>query len=305
MAHQLYNEIYVRKRSKEFGTYQILGIEKKDISKMFTLENLVIGVVAFVVGIFAGTFLYQVFSSIIMNLFNQPYEIQLTFNIKAVGITAAYFFGIFVLVLLNCRRKIKKTKVYDLLYADKKNENNIIKKSKGNIVVFIISLILLSVALLINHRAFTNADNAGRDIFTAIILLIVGIYLFYISFSCFIVKRFLKNKTRKYKKDNNALFLTFYGYRMSQFTINKIVKRAYRKAELDENVYTVHTLRHTCATLLYRSGVNIKTIQELLGHVHIDTTEIYTHLDNQEVKDVMFEHPLAQFKMEDALAYCA
>lgn len=46
-------------------------------------------------------------------------------------------------------------------------------------------------------------------------------------------------------------------------------------------------------------------IQELLGHVHIDTTEIYTHLDNQEVKDVMFEHPLAQFKMEDALAYCA
>lgn len=107
------------------------------------------------------------------------------------------------------------------------------------------------------------------------------------------------------KKRNNALFLTFYGYRMSQFTINKIVKRAYRKAELDENVYTVHTLRHTCATLLYRSGVNIKTIQELLGHVHIDTTEIYTHLDNQEVKDVMFEHPLAQFKMEDALAYCA
>ena len=106
------------------------------------------------------------------------------------------------------------------------------------------------------------------------------------------------------KKHNNALFLTFYGYRMSQFTINKIVKRAYRKAELDENVYTVHTLRHTCATLLYRSGVNIKTIQELLGHVHIDTTEIYTHLDNQEVKDVMFEHPLAQFKMEDALAYC-
>lgn len=92
---------------------------------------------------------------------------------------------------------------------------------------------------------------------------------------------------------------------MSQFTINKIVKRAYRKAELDENVYTVHTLRHTCATLLYRSGVNIKTIQELLGHVHIDTTEIHTHLDNQEVKDVMFEHPLAQFKMEDALAYCA
>lgn len=113
---------------------------------------------------------------------------------------------------------------------------------------------------------------------------------------------FLDNNNNKHE---NALFLTFYGYRMSQFTINKIVKRAYKKANLDETIYTVHTLRHTCATLLYRAGVNIKTIQELLGHVQIDTTEIYTHLDNQEVKNVMFNHPLAQFKMADALAYCA
>lgn len=113
---------------------------------------------------------------------------------------------------------------------------------------------------------------------------------------------FLDNNNNKHE---NALFLTFYGYRMSQFTINKIVKRAYKKANLDETIYTVHTLRHTCATLLYRAGVNIKTIQELLGHVQIDTTEIYTHLDNQEVKNVMFNHPLALFKMADALAYCA
>lgn len=112
---------------------------------------------------------------------------------------------------------------------------------------------------------------------------------------------FLKNN----KKQDNALFLTFYGCRMSQFRIDRIVKRAYKRANLDEKVYTVHTLRHTCATLLYRTGVNIKTIQEILGHVQIDTTEIYTHLNNQEVKDVMFNHPLAQFKIADALAYCA
>ena len=106
-------------------------------------------------------------------------------------------------------------------------------------------------------------------------------------------------------KPDNAVFLTCYGYRMSQFTINKIVKRAYKKANLDEHVYTVHTLRHTCATLLYRVGVDIKTIQELFGHVRIDTTEIYTHLTNQEVQEIMLNHPLAQFKMADSLAYCA
>lgn len=113
------------------------------------------------------------------------------------------------------------------------------------------------------------------------------------------------NFSKNNKNDDKTLFLTCYGYRMSQFTINKIVKRAYRKANLDDKVYTVHTLRHTCANILYRAGVNIKTIQELLGHVQIDTTEIYTHLNDQEVKEVMLNHPLAQFKIADALAYCA
>ena len=197
----------LEKRSKEFGTYQILGLEKKDISNMFTLENMIIGIIAFVVGIAVGTFLYQILTSIIMNLFNQPYEIKIDFSVKAIGITAIYFFGIFVLVLWNCRRKIQKTKVYDLLYADKKNENNKIESAKGNIILFILSLILLISAWWINDREFKMASNmTGRNILIAIIMLISGIYLFYISLSSFIVKRYLSHKTRKYKKDNMFLF---------------------------------------------------------------------------------------------------
>lgn len=197
----------LEKRSKEFGTYQILGIEKKSISNIFTLENLMIGGIAFIIGIAIGTFIYQILTSIIMNLFNQPYQIEISFSIKAVGMTAIYFFGIFALVLLNCRRKIKKTKVYDLLYADKKNENNIIKNAKGNIIIFAVSIALLVGAILINNNEFANASNmTGRNIFIAIIMLIVGIYLFYISISSFIVKRYLNNKSRKYKKDNMFLY---------------------------------------------------------------------------------------------------
>ena len=197
----------LEKRSKEFGTYQILGIEKKSISNMFTLENLIIGAIAFIIGIIVGTFLYQIFTSIIMNLFSRAYKIDITFDLKAVGMTAIYFFGIFGLVLLNCRRKIKKTKVYDLLYADKKNENNIIRNSKGNIIIFILSILLLVGALIITHKEFSNASNmGGRNILIAIIMLIVGIYLFYISLSSFIVKRYLNNKSRKYKKDNMFLY---------------------------------------------------------------------------------------------------
>lgn len=197
----------LEKRSKEFGTYQILGIEKKSISNIFTLENIMIGGIAFIIGIALGTFIYQILTSIIMNLFNQPYQIEISFNIKAVGMTAIYFFGIFALVLLNCRRKIKKTKVYDLLYASKINENNMIKNAKGNVILFTLSIALLVGAILINNNEFANASNmVGRNIFIAIIMLIVGIYLFYISISSFIVKRYLNNKSKKYKKDNMFLY---------------------------------------------------------------------------------------------------
>lgn len=197
----------LEKRSKEFGTYQVLGLEKKDIANMFTLENIIIGILAFIIGIFGGIFLYQILTSIIMNLFNQPYEIKIKFDMMAVGITALYFFGIFILVLLNCRRKINKTKVYDLLYAEKKNENNIIKKSRGNIIVFVISLISLILAYFITHKEFSNmSDISGMNITIAIILLIVGIYLFYISISSFIIKKYLNNKKKKYKKSNMFLY---------------------------------------------------------------------------------------------------
>ncbi len=51
--------------------------------------------------------------------------------------------------------------------------------------------------------------------------------------------------------------------------------------------------------------ISIYTLQELLGHVQIDTTEIYTHLHDQEVMDAMLDYPLSQFKMANALEYCA
>lgn len=102
-----------------------------------------------------------------------------------------------------------------------------------------------------------------------------------------------------------TLFVSRYGLKMSSTSIEKIVKRAYKLAEIDDEDYCVHTLRHTCATLLYRNGIDIRTIQDILGHVQIDTTEIYTHLHDQEVMDAMLDHPLSQFKMANAEAFCA
>lgn len=104
---------------------------------------------------------------------------------------------------------------------------------------------------------------------------------------------------------SKTLFVSKYGSKMSSTGIEKIIKKAYKLAKINDENYCVHTLRHTCATLLYRNGTDIRTIQELLGHVQIDTTEIYTHLHDQEVMDAMLDHPLSQFKMANAEAFCA
>ena len=107
------------------------------------------------------------------------------------------------------------------------------------------------------------------------------------------------------KNDKNILFLSNRNRKLGRNTIKQIVKRAYTKAGLDSDSYSVHTLRHTCATLLLKNGTDIKIIQEILGHSRVETTQIYTHIYNKNVEKAMLEHPLAKFKMKNALAFVA
>lgn len=80
--------------------------------------------------------------------------------------------------------------------------------------------------------------------------------------------------------------------------MQSIVKNELQKAGLDTNKYSVHKLRHTAATLMYKYGdVDIRALQELLGHESIATTEIYTHVDNSQVRDAVEANPLSQEKM--------
>lgn len=108
----------------------------------------------------------------------------------------------------------------------------------------------------------------------------------------------------KSKKDANILFISNKGGKLSKNAIRDIVKGSYEKAGINTDEYTVHTLRHTCATLMYRSGTDINTIKEVLGHVQIDTTEIYTHLYDKDVMTAMQTHSLSAFKMQNAREYC-
>ena len=92
----------------------------------------------------------------------------------------------------------------------------------------------------------------------------------------------------------DALFLSKRRERISNRTVQYIVKRELQKAGLDTTKYSVHKLRHTAATLMYQYGnIDIRALQELLGHKSISTTEIYTHVDNSQVRNAVESNPLA------------
>ncbi len=119
------------KRSKEFGTYMLLGIPKKEISKMFLLENLFMGILALLLSFFLGYFFSQILSFIIMNIFERPYKVILANDLFIpIMYSVIYFIIIYFIVLFLSNRRIKKTTIYNLLHLEKKNEEKKIQKEK-------------------------------------------------------------------------------------------------------------------------------------------------------------------------------
>jgi len=96
-------------------------------------------------------------------------------------------------------------------------------------------------------------------------------------------------------ESRNALFLSEQRKRISNRTVQYIVKEELQLAGIDPNKYSVHKLRHTAATLMYKYGnVDIRALQELLGHESISTTEIYTHVDNEQIRNAVESNPLSK-----------
>ena len=96
-----------------------------------------------------------------------------------------------------------------------------------------------------------------------------------------------------------ALFLSNRRSRMSVDAVQVMVKKNLTKAGLDASLYSTHKLRHTAATLMLQNGVDVRTLQEVLGHENLNTTQIYTHIDNAELRTAAAANPLASFSPAD------
>ena len=97
-------------------------------------------------------------------------------------------------------------------------------------------------------------------------------------------------------RDADALFLSARNERISRSSVHAMVKKRLSEAGINASEYSSHKLRHTAATLMLQNGVDVRAVQEVLGHDHLNTTEIYTHIDNESLRVAAKANPLSHVK---------
>ena len=113
------------------------------------------------------------------------------------------------------------------------------------------------------------------------------------------IDAYLPERQKKVLTDNRALFGSRNGNRISTDADHALVKKALLQAGLDATQFSAHKLRHTAATMMLSGGVDVKTVQEVLGHENLNTTQIYTHIENTELKIAAEANPLSKLDFSD------
>ena len=110
---------------------------------------------------------------------------------------------------------------------------------------------------------------------------------------------YLVERSNMVLSDNRALFGSRDHNRISNSAVHRLVKKALLKAGLDATQYSAHKLRHTAATMMLSGGVDVKTVQEVLGHENLNTTQIYTHIESTELRLASQANPLSKLDFSE------
>jgi len=108
------------------------------------------------------------------------------------------------------------------------------------------------------------------------------------------IEAYMVERKQTVLTDNRALFGSRNGNRISVSAVHRLVEKALLKAGLDATQFSPHKLRHTAATMMLSGGVDVKTVQEVLGHENLNTTQIYTHIESTELKLAAEANPLSK-----------
>jgi len=242
----------LRKRSQELSTYMLLGIEKKQISKMFLTENIVIGTAALVIGLMLGFLLAEILNAMLTGPFGGTYSLSSGFSLQAAGLTLLYFIIIYLFALIGNRRKLNKMQLIDLLRYENRNETYYLKKSWVGIIIFCLSIVCGAVSMyILLRRPFGNPlDGYTADIYIGFILTLLCLFGIFSGLLSFLHNTLGKSKRWKYSKTNLLL------YRLLTSKINNMGKFL-------GGIATLFTLAITVFALAIAFGITANKSVEL------------------------------------------
>ena len=113
------------------------------------------------------------------------------------------------------------------------------------------------------------------------------------------IDAYMEERNKQVLTDNRALFGSRNGNRISVTAVHRLVEKALKQAGLDSTQFSAHKLRHTAATMMLSGGVDVKTVQEVLGHENLNTTQIYTHIESTELKVAAEANPLSKLDFSE------
>ena len=204
------NSFLIRRRKKEFGLYNILGMGRRHISLIILCESVIVAVVALALGLFTGV-LFSKFAELgLINIIDQQVNYSFFIAPKAIISTIKIFGCTFVLLFLNNLRQLYFTSTIELLGSEKAGE----KPPKANWLVAIAGLVLLGIAYYISVT-IKNPLAAFSVFFIAVVLVIIATYLLMIAGSVVMCRILQKNKTYYYKK-NHFVSVSSMAYRMKR-----------------------------------------------------------------------------------------
>ncbi|MFP4979436.1 ABC transporter permease [Paenibacillus sp. CN-4] len=218
------NNLFIKRRSKEIGLFQLIGLTKNEIFRLLTAENLLLYFGSMVIGIFAGFAASKLFLMVLFKVTGVKIEAKLTFSTEALIQTAAVFAAIYVLIMLMNYLFIRRQTILSLFRVRSSTEGKIGRLSILQMLIGLAGIVLIGYGYVLSTRLFSGSVDASRLANTMLLILgsvIVGTYLFYkgsVSFIFYLirkskggyltVKEVLSLSSIMFRMKSNALLLT-------------------------------------------------------------------------------------------------
>lgn len=210
----------LEKRSREFGIYLLIGMKKKEISRLYMRESLLLGMAAFAGGLALGMLLQQVLMAILYSMIMMEYHIRLDWNIGCLLTTGACYGGCYLLALFRCQRKFKKMNIHALMNSQRQNEK--IRESHEEAKRWLLPLSVLSL-LALGMLLFFYKSWDTLTILLFLAGLVAAIYLFYSGIAAWIIC-YIRNRGNGIFRGQNLFLLRQFSSKVKtlRFTLGTL-----------------------------------------------------------------------------------